>query len=78
MRDGDDDYGGGAVRFTLTIDMDNAAFEDGPTLEVARILAALAGRLGYDGNEWLDDEGSVRDTNGNTVGGWTINDGADV
>jgi hypothetical protein len=53
------------VRFTLTIDCDNAAFEDHPGSEVARILKEVARKLP------ADDLGSgfkLRDVNGNTVG----------
>lgn len=50
---------------TITIDTDNAAFEDQPEYEVARILRELANGIekGY-----IDDNSSIRDRNGNTVG----------
>jgi hypothetical protein len=48
--------------FTLKIDTDNAAFEDG-SLEVARILEHTAKRL-RDGRT----DGKLLDINGNTVG----------
>jgi hypothetical protein len=47
---------------TITIDTDNAAFEDNPE-ELADILAKLAKY--YRANEVLPD--SARDSNGNTV-----------
>ena len=53
--------------FTVRIDTDNAAFEDYPTEEVARILDRIAGDL-REGEE----SGVCRDINGNTVGGWEL------
>jgi CBS domain-containing protein len=47
--------------------MDNAAFEDDPLEEVARILRAVADRI-----ESGNDEGPVRDENGNTVGRFSV------
>ncbi|AXH46919.1 hypothetical protein I5G67_gp083 [Mycobacterium phage Aminay] len=55
--------------FTLTINTDGAAFEDLPQAEVARILRELAERVGYGSD---DDGSTVRDSNGNTVGEWTL------
>lgn len=53
------------MTLTLTIDCDNAAFED--CGEVARILRELAERV--DGREAHDmDEIILRDVNGNRVG----------
>lgn len=53
------------MRFTLTIDCDNAAFEDDPSVEVARILADASRYVsaGYSSQP-------TRDSNGNTVGAW--------
>jgi hypothetical protein len=52
--------------FTLTLKCDNAAFtETYPRHEIARILTKLASDL-RDGK--VDDQGKLRDTNGNTVG----------
>lgn len=63
-------------RFTLTIDCDNEAFEPNPAAELRRILRDLGDsqRL-YEGIDPADrrygaNEGSLRDGNGNTVGGW--------
>lgn len=54
--------------FTITIDTDNAAFShDGE--EVARVLESVAESIRYG----LDSD-SVRDSNGNTVGKWTIDE----
>ena len=62
------------MRFTLTIDCDNAAFGDGqdPTAEVRRILSKLA--VGENGvRDWPRREsGKVMDHNGNSVGSWEI------
>lgn len=55
--------------FKLTIKTANAAFEDSASTEVARILRDLAEYLDSSG---APDEGTVRDTNGNTVGSWKL------
>lgn len=60
------------MRFTLTIDCDNAAFcdEDGDwdkhaaAAQIARILVSTA-----DNVRW-SDRGTCLDANGNTVGKW--------
>lgn len=55
------------MEFTLNINCDNAAFAGGPLDEVATILDDVARRI-----RGGDREGSVRDTNGNTVGGFEL------
>jgi hypothetical protein len=59
------------MTFTLTVDLDNAAFDEPG--ELARILRKAAHQV--------EDEGSrfgspvvcpVRDVNGNTVGSWEV------
>jgi hypothetical protein len=55
--------------FTLTIDTDNAAFEDHPQAEVARILHNVAERLLFP-----LQEGTCRDVNGNTVGSFAFDE----
>lgn len=55
------------MRFNLSIDCDNAVFEDEPATEIARIMATVAERVTEGGIG-----GNVRDLNGNTVGGWTV------
>jgi hypothetical protein len=57
--------------FDLHFSTDNAAFEEAPLTEVARILRALADRLdrmtgGY-------PYGTVSDVNGNVIGHWSHN-----
>jgi hypothetical protein len=71
------------VTFYLTVDMDNAAFdntEDGYAAgaELARILRAAAKKI--DGVHAWNFEGphSVRDINGNRVGSWRVADAADL
>ncbi len=56
-------------RFTLTIDCDNAAFEEQPAQELARILRDVAARI-----ERGTDCGTVHDINGNTVGRFDMMD----
>lgn len=61
------------MKFTLKIDMGNAAFEDaGNGIELARILREAAQKL-YDMGEVVRGETDrLRDINGNTVGEWKV------
>jgi hypothetical protein len=55
--------------FQLTIECDNAAFEDaGTKFEVARILEKLSRKL----NAYGPDAGTLADANGNTVGSFAF------
>ena len=54
---------------TIDIQCDNAAFEDNPEQEVARILKELAERIAYG----LSDR-NLKDINGNTVGNMYVNE----
>lgn len=54
--------------FRIEIDTGNAAFEDVPGYEVARILRDLAERL----TDASTGEGAVMDVNGNEVGTWEL------
>lgn len=58
--------------FTLTIETDNAAFTGNPGAEVARILSDIAHYLTAGGVNISNDDGKVRDRNGNTVGNWEL------
>lgn len=59
------------MKLTISIDCDNAAFEDsGPENELARILRDLAARLERDGMNPV----TLRDINGNTVGAANFED----
>lgn len=55
------------MRYTITIDTDNAAFQGAGQCraEIARILRNLASRCNIDGELVI---GSLRDLNGNIVG----------
>jgi hypothetical protein len=53
---------------TIKFKTDNAAFEDGFMTECARILRELATEL----EEYGNDNGPIRDINGNTIGSWTL------
>ncbi len=55
------------MEFKVTVDMQNAAFDDGPATELSRILKALSKAVqeGADG-------GNVFDLNGNKVGSWEV------
>lgn len=61
------------MKLTITIDLDNAAFEDGGAEEVGRILADVASRI----PDPLDQTGgalSLHDINGNHCGTAEITD----
>lgn len=58
------------MRFTLSFDMDNAAFHDGANTETTRLLREVADDIELDGA----DCGELRDINGNNVGLWAILD----
>lgn len=71
MPSGDDDGGRQETyrptTFVLTVGVESAAFADNPAPELQRILARVAEQLdGYP----LQQEGVIRDVNGNTVGVW--------
>ncbi len=55
--------------FTVSFNANGSAFDDGydGRAEIEAILRTLADRI------WnaTDDAGLIRDSNGNTVGGWT-------
>lgn len=59
------------VRYTITIDTENAAFEDDPAGEAAavadRIAAKLAVTMAGD-QAWPVKHFAIRDTNGNLIG----------
>ena len=61
--------------FRLTISLGNAAMES--MGDVSRALAELAERLTekWDADEYAPAAGTIRDTNGNTVGTWTFTPG---
>jgi hypothetical protein len=52
---------------TIKFDTDNAAFEDNPN-EIRSLLDELAFRIQ---NSQPGDSGSIKDSNGNTVGSWS-------
>lgn len=56
------------MTFKLTIDTTNAAFDDSPEQEVARILRELAKRIEARGLPPARGVDVLRDTNGNMVG----------
>jgi len=55
------------MKITIQFETDNAAFEDDASREVDQIMEAvsLAVLMGV-------NEGAVRDTNGNTIGKFTV------
>lgn len=70
------------MKFTLEIDMDNAAFSEFPYLELHRILVDVAERFAtHDlrnfGSSSLTYTQPVRDYNGNRVGEATVIRGDD-
>jgi len=58
------------MRLTVTIDCDNAVFEDLPGVEVGRILRELVEEaLGVTKDDLIEADGYIlRDVNGNAVG----------
>jgi len=55
------------MKLKLEIDMDNSAFEEPG--EIQNIIEQLAQKLA---GASQGEHGSVRDSNGNTVGSWSI------
>lgn len=55
------------MKFSLTIDMDNAAFADDPHYSLIRIIDTLRSQLVA-----ARDNGACMDINGNRVGAWEI------
>lgn len=61
------------MAFKLTIKTDNAAFGDGDDSELGHELAAILRNLARHLEEFANLRGgSVRDSNGNTVGTYTL------
>jgi len=58
--------------FNLSIEMDSDAFAQYGGAEVQRILAKASEQVQYGAGE--GDTGTLRDSNGNTVGTWEIVD----
>lgn len=57
------------MKVIITIDCENAAFEESPRFEVSRILTEVADRIAsLDFNEPFDRNLTLRDHNGNKVG----------
>lgn len=57
--------------FTLDFECDNAAFDDDPTFEIARILKETAEKIKCDNVTGFGyAHGVIRDINGNRVGDW--------
>lgn len=55
------------VKFNVSLDSSNAAFQDGVITEIARILDGIVDKM------WNGQEGGpVRDSNGNKVGEWNV------
>lgn len=57
------------MRFTLTIECNNAAFDDDPAAEVLAALETVEGRLRSIG-AIVDHKALLYDSNGNRVGSW--------
>ena len=61
------------MTFTMTLECDNAAFDQDPQIEIARILAKLADQI-HRGPDMIGAEagGRLLDINGNHVGDWEV------
>ena len=60
------------MRFELNFSMDNAAFEELPSVEAARILRDLAERIEYHPHFSPGHSQPVCDLNGNEVGSFAV------
>ena len=60
------------MRLTITIDMDNAAFDDNARAEVSEILTDLIDE--FPASPAPGDGAPLWDSNGNTVGEWNIHE----
>lgn len=59
------------MKFSLDIRCDNAAFDDAPGAEIAKLLRDVAER--FDGVRNLPEQSALlRDANGNRVGAWKL------
>jgi hypothetical protein len=58
------------MTFTINMTCDNAAFEDEPEAEVARILRSIAAQLEQEGTSRFYE--TIFDENGNDVGRWRL------
>ena len=61
------------ANITITINTDNAAFEDDPHSEVASILESIASDM-RDERDMRWSKEKIRDSNGNTCGSITMGD----
>lgn len=59
-------------RFTLVFDLQTDAFADDPQMEISRLLRTTAASVERYGSVGGPGEHKVRDSNGNTVGEWSI------
>jgi len=60
------------MKFTLSIDTDNAAFADDADREIARILRATANRITREGLSGFLE--TIHDENGNNVGRYGLDE----
>ena len=61
------------MQFQLTINMDNDAFDPFPGAEVSDILNRFTQSLDF--IMTISSKGNLLDTNGNTVGSWSVTEG---
>lgn len=59
------------MQFSMTVDMDNAAFEGRSEAELSSILESVAERVA-DGRFHFGHTMSIMDSNGNRVGGFKV------
>ena len=55
------------MKITIAVELDNSAFQDKP-LELNEVLNRVPHNPGS------GDEGTLKDSNGNTVGSWKVED----
>lgn len=59
---------------TVSINLDGAAFEDSGSREIFDILSNLGRAVSFVGSMPAGAAGTLRDSNGNTVGRWGVTD----
>ena len=60
------------MKITITINCDNAAFDDNPRPEIARILSEQAKKVRFYPLDGLAEPFEIRDVNGNIVGQFAV------
>ena len=65
------------MQLSITIDVDNADFEDDPHGAIISAVSPATYGAGKALAEGRTDMGSLKDSNGNRIGGWVLSEGAE-